>query len=381
MPIISLEDLRNTVRNGAVCRFSVDTSIFVQNRFRFSAEPLQGLNLAHDKFQFILPRIIYDEILKKYKEYLDKEKNISTESLKKLPSSDNITNCLSFLNEMHTETTCRETFDHFLKNKQDIVFDNKIDLDLLLRLYFNSRPPFGKKEDKKHEFPDAIALQSLEIFAEENKCTIVVISKDTDWKNYCEKSPRLLAIDYDKNLLRECLFIFKAEVKYTQLENDVNKYITSRKFSKPLKHISGIISAFFDDSSVIECEASTYLLYEIEVLSIDVNFIDFKNSKWTVIDKNNEIITVNGLVPVLITCHANVDLSTWDSVDKEYIGIDNIEKEKTEEVLIEINIRLFLEDGEKLCDTSYEDCNIISKNFYIDLGEVDPFNDEEPYTS
>ncbi len=379
MPIISFEDLRNTVRNGVVCRFSVDTSIFVQNRFRFDAEPLIGLNLAHEKFQFILPQIIYDEVLKKYKEYLETQKNIAVESLKRFPPSDRITECLGFLNGMRVETTCRETFDRFLKNKENIVFDNKINLNRLLSLYFNCSPPFGKKEDKKYEFPDAIALQSLEMFAEDKKYNIVVISNDADWKNYCEKSVRLYGIDYNKNLLRECLFIFKAEVRYAQLEKDVNSYISDGFFVEPREHMSSMISDFFDDTSIVECEVSTYLLYEIEVSSIDVDFIDFENSKWTIVEKDSETVTANGLIPVQITCHADVDLTTWDSIDKEYIAIDSVQTEKQEEVLVEIHMRLFWEAGERLDGKSYEDCDIVSKTFYIDLGDVEPFDDEAHY--
>lgn len=52
-------------------------------------------------------------------------------------------------------------------------------------LYFGGQPPFAPKGDKKSEFPDAIALLSLEAWADANGA-VLAVSRDGDWKRYAE---------------------------------------------------------------------------------------------------------------------------------------------------------------------------------------------------
>jgi PIN domain len=65
----------------------------------------------------------------------------------------------------------------------------------LIQKYFQAKPPFSETGKKKNEFPDAIALMSLETWANKNQTKIIVVTSDNDWKNFCKSSERLLAID------------------------------------------------------------------------------------------------------------------------------------------------------------------------------------------
>jgi hypothetical protein len=55
-------------------------------------------------------------------------------------------------------------------------------------MYFQGLPPFGGGKDKKHEFPDAAALLTLDYLAAEKGISIIVVSKDEGWKAYAERS-------------------------------------------------------------------------------------------------------------------------------------------------------------------------------------------------
>lgn len=76
-------------------------------------------------------------------------------------------------------------------------------------------PPFNKGK-KKHEFPDAFVIESLIDWVKNDIDGIYVISCDSDFKNACEKQPKLFYLDkleefidivnkhessYDKNAL------------------------------------------------------------------------------------------------------------------------------------------------------------------------------------
>lgn len=53
-------------------------------------------------------------------------------------------------------------------------------------MYFAQEAPF--EESKKHEFPDAIALITLEDWAKTNGKKLLAITRDKGWISFCEKS-------------------------------------------------------------------------------------------------------------------------------------------------------------------------------------------------
>jgi len=108
---------------------------------------------------------------------------------------------LAYLNEIKhkivslpsAESLSKNQINKFLAESDAIVVeaDDYIHVSDVLDCYFNSDPPFHKDNPKKEEFPDAIALLSLEAWAEEEEREIVVVSRDADWIAFCEKSEKL----------------------------------------------------------------------------------------------------------------------------------------------------------------------------------------------
>ncbi len=50
----------------------------------------------------------------------------------------------------------------------------------LIQKYFQAKQPFSETRKKKNEFPDAIALMSLETWANKNQTKIIVVTSDND---------------------------------------------------------------------------------------------------------------------------------------------------------------------------------------------------------
>lgn len=72
----------------------------------------------------------------------------------------------------------------------EVIECNGVPLDVILTQYFDNRPPFGSG-NKKAEFPDAIAAESLERWAIAEDCEVCVVTSDGDWRQRCEASTRL----------------------------------------------------------------------------------------------------------------------------------------------------------------------------------------------
>ena len=62
-------------------------------------------------------------------------------------------------------------------------------------MYFLHCAPFKESGNKKNEFPDAIALLSLQSWAEENNDNLLAVSIDNDWKNFVQGKDNIKVID------------------------------------------------------------------------------------------------------------------------------------------------------------------------------------------
>ncbi|WP_206996539.1 PIN domain-containing protein [Trinickia mobilis] len=69
-----------------------------------------------------------------------------------------------------------------------------VTLDQVLLRYFDAKPPFAASGPKKNEFPDAVALLTLEGWAEQQQRKVLVVSNDPDWVRYCATSPGLVVV-------------------------------------------------------------------------------------------------------------------------------------------------------------------------------------------
>jgi hypothetical protein len=62
------------------------------------------------------------------------------------------------------------------------------DMKRLIAMYFGPKAPFAESEEKKNEFPDAIALMTLEDWAKKNNKKVLAISGDKGWAQFADDS-------------------------------------------------------------------------------------------------------------------------------------------------------------------------------------------------
>ena len=379
MPKITLEEFETMLAKGVKFFYTIDTSIFISNNFRFDGDQLSGFCIGSKNAQFVIPKIIYAEVLKSYVDFLNDAQKKSTEALKRFPASEGVDAYLTHLKSINIKEVCTIALESFLINKELSIVDNNVDINEILDSYFTSKPPFGDNQKKKNEFPDAIAISTLERHAKMNRAKLVIISNDPDWTNFCDLSPSTFYIENTKEILKRLRFSLKKLQEDETLVDKFKHNIIENKYSDDLSTIEDAIAVFFEDTSTIECEAtSSFALdMDIEVESISVDHINYDESKWVIEDKKPDSITLIGLIPTEITCTASIDFSKWDSEDQENYGISCISKEQTESLLIEVRVNLSTEELGDLSAATIDDCTVTSKNFYINLGDVYPFEDEE----
>lgn len=159
---------------------------------------------------------------------------------------------------------------------------NHIDFEQLMNLYFETKAPFEGAKDKKSEFPDAIALISLENWAEVNGLNIIAVSGDKGWKKFSETSNRITVID---------------------------KLSTALAIFQPHNQVRGIIAhiredALFEEENHILEQITETIIDSLEAENINVNAKSELNFKVRNIDieyiEHELKVDENGLVDINI---------------------------------------------------------------------------------
>ena len=117
--------------------------------------------------------------------------------------------------------------------------------------YFSGATPFAIVGKKKAEFPDAIALMSLEQWAKIHGKKMLVISNDADWQSFADASDYLFCLKETPKALdhfnREAQFVGQRTLAFLLAER------TSGAWSE----IESAVELFVDDNSwEVEISAS-----------------------------------------------------------------------------------------------------------------------------
>lgn len=186
------EKLREMLISGAITAVTFDTQVFDRNSRTFRTGLLAQLGqIRNSSIQLVVTELVRDEVEKHILEtHSARQKRVNDAfSLVAQHLSDDL------VDEMREELEARATpeqiafheiNDFFLATNAELAFYEEISTRKLLELYFNNKPPFHKSNDKKYEFPDAVALLSLEAYAENGG--ILVVSSDKDWIEFCDNS-------------------------------------------------------------------------------------------------------------------------------------------------------------------------------------------------
>ncbi len=168
---------------------TIDTCICRRNHYRFEDGILSTLNKLQVPFVIseIISREVKSHLHQKKNDLLSKIRSVTTEAKWDILNSDEKLQ-ISALKEMVQEIPPTRKWDNFLTLlKADVVDSEHCDMRDVVEAYFKLRPPFHNPK-KKNEFPDAIALLSLEKWAREKGKKILAFSSDDDWLSFSEQS-------------------------------------------------------------------------------------------------------------------------------------------------------------------------------------------------
>lgn len=253
----------------------IDTSIFESNNFLESKRIREVYKLAErGDIKIVLPELTYDEIVnrisknileasKKFKKYRNDTRVLrNIESLsEKFAPFDNDKVQKEFVEKIETQ---------FAKSNIEIVDYPTLNIKYIFRSYFEKRFPFGSG-GKKSEFPDAFALKSIELWAEENNTKVLAFSKDNDMLNYNSTHLEIIE-DFDLWLSNK---IKEIEGKYHQKRLDEIEDFIQNKSDGIQKDVANWVNDQLDDYTKYY-EYSNYLeVHDLSIVDIKTDIEDY----------------------------------------------------------------------------------------------------------
>lgn len=314
-----------------IYKVSLDTEVFVAANFQFNSGRLKKLaDLSRaGKINLYLADITIREIEVKISEEIQKiSKHIKDFSnkariLRGVPWFSDLVN-------VNTETVKNDLNNHlsnFIDSTRTTVISTEdVSIAYIFDKYFTQQPPFGEGK-KKHEFPDAFVIRSLEEYSEEIEESMYVISDDGDIKSACSSSDYLISL----GSLDELFNLITTE------ENKHFSSLAQQWFKENEETIKQEIINDFEDRGlgfwVIDREA------EIEDITVNSVKIVEKN----LVEIQEESLDFKLKVKVFFSAEVSYpdpDMTVYDREEGEYIVFETIDEIIERDAVILVDVEL-----------------------------------------
>lgn len=371
MPAFNEDDLKDHIASGRIGAVSLDTSIFDRYDCNLASQALLGMSQFRDsRTQFLLSEVVVSEI----KSHI---LSAATDAQVKLKSAlvqfqrrwqrtvDEIAMEHLLGLGLAPERFAESCFTTFAQATQlEIVrVDDFVTHSEVLRRYFTPAPPFAEKGRQKGEFPDALALLSLEAWATQRQTITLVVSRDGDWQSFAEGSERLICVPE----LGVALDYFNQEARFV-VERAVGLLL--REEAPELgEGITGALDMFFENFDP-ELQASSSLDYEVE--NLEPTLLEWKvapelGAKVMNADANTVVFSL--AVDASVLFEATFLYSIRDSIDRDYVELGSDTKAAEETLRIPLVIAI---EREIVQEPNVKQIDITPVHVHIDFGSIDP---------
>ncbi|WP_225422568.1 PIN domain-containing protein [Pseudomonas huaxiensis] len=189
----------------------------------------------------------------------------------------------------------------------------------IFELYFQPSPPFGIRQSKKSEFPDATSLLLLENYAKDQNTKGLLASADEGWSKFAESSDYLYCV----KSIDELTALFAATGDHAKaIEQKITDSISND--TSPLKDkLHDAIINHIDNSEWGTSDITTGSVSRVEADVYDKTLKSYEIDSaevWSAgDDKTTWVIELN--ISVVVDIQIEVEFFAWDSIDREEISL------------------------------------------------------------
>lgn len=380
-----LEIAKTKILDGTIGAISVDTCIFTEAGYRLDTGILKRLEQFKDNaFQLAFSEITIREIRGHI------VRDTEEARVKLIGALRGVGKYWAVQSEKQefvlTELLGAKTAkDIALKRLQDFgnrcgihLVDAKTTLDIpeLLNRYFNTQPPFESSAEKKSEFPDAIALLSLQAWAKKRNTSVLFVTKDKGCKAFCKASEYLYAVDD----LREALtLIQERDAHRSALCKIIETKIAKGDYPDLLESITSKINEHIWDIDWIPDASSSYYYDEElgEVEAVSGKFAGYQGlAELKAVDYRGDLLVAQASIEVVVDAACSFSFSMKDGFDHDMVHIGDATARVKEKVTVDI---LLTFDNPASDTPEAIEIELISSRQTLDFGSVEPdYSDEDP---
>lgn len=240
--------------------------------------------------------------------------------------------------------------------------------------YFAHEAPFSESGKKKNEFPDALALLSLEGWAKSQNTKILAVSMDGDWSRFAEKSEHIDVVTD----LAKALELFQPDNTAFRFCGNFHELL-SRESAHPLSE--QIFEMVSDEISAISpfgiCDSP--FMAEGEYVQLTVDEIEIvEDDEIVPVQAQEHRLAVKARFLTSIIAESSFEFSVKDSIDKDYVSMGSSEASVEIELCVDALIELVGDFAGDPREIEVDNVQLLTDINDIDFGYLEPAWMHEP---
>jgi hypothetical protein len=368
MPKMSEQELKQLVEDGGIAGFTLDTTEFHHAGYNFQSKLLKALSQFRDtEITLLLSEVVINEVHAHVRDDMKGKSDQLRSALRQVRKAavidlDSSKAMLDAGVPADAGARAKELIDAFVAEvgAQRLLVDEGPTVRQLHDLYFGSRAPFSPKADKKSEFPDAIALLSLQHWAEQQNGFVLAVSNDGDWGRFAEQSPRVIVVP----ALAPALNLFNSDDAFVAARLAAN-LAAGNALSLRAKIDAALESAV----EVFDVDASAPYYFETEDEYATIHGWEVAEPRFDVVESDTQFVTLAFPLLVKATFEASFSFTVRDGIDKDYISIGRAQGSTTESFDVQVLVTVARDD--EGADPEVVELEIEAPSLAVDFGHVE----------
>ena len=378
MPKLSSDEIKNRISSDSFYGITLDTCIISKLDYNFHHPLLNALDqFQHSQIKVIISEIIEREVKSHIVEKAEKEQRTLNAAIEKQVKrwmltidTNDLTDKLALSGD--PKALANDQFSHFVNTaKASIVpaVTSTKSTNELLNRYFNFQHPFGDNKSRKNEFPDAFALLSLELVAEDQRKLILCVSGDNAWKQFCDESDHLVCVEE----LSHALSYFNE----SGLVAANHAIATLKRGGIKTRQFVQLIDEELEveiDTLDFEAHAKSEFIHDVSSQYVELQDVDFSSASNPRIVKATETqVTFSFFIDVHVKFFASFYMYVVDGIDKDTVSLDNQSKSQEDTIRARLVVTTMIGKDTELTLNIVE---ISKETIIVHFDEIQPFAEE-----
>lgn len=369
MPKVTDTELQELVDDGTITAITIDTTEFHHFGYHLEARSLVSLEqFKATNIKVVLSEMVLGEVhahmTQRMAEAAEKARTGINQFLKEWRHDRDRGAIAAELGlDVNPGASARALLDAFVRrvDAQTVSVDLGVSIRELHDRYFSARPPFSARSDKKNEFPDAMALLSLEAWARDSGRVVLAVSNDGDWAAFAEQSEHIVCLPKIAPALS--LFNREESVFAARVAAGLRSGAAARLHAAIESKLERLVEIF-------EVEANAPYFYEEEAgLSRVVSWRIDDDTVFDIVASDGDSVTLAFQVKLEAEFKAHFTFLRWDSEDREYVKVGRSLEQIVDTLDVPITATVPTGDGD---DPEPIEVEAESWSVSIDFGYVEP---------